>query len=299
MIDALLHAKMIFLSIIFESFPFILLGALFSSLVLVLIPENFFRRWLPGNPWLSLFPAVLLSALFPICECAIIPVIRSLVRKGMPLAAGAVFLVAAPVLNPVVAASTLFAFGLNPDVLVLRLALSAMAALFVGSVICLLRKPLEHGISRELPMDHGHAPKSLKKAQTWHEIARHTTSEFFTVGCYFIFGALIASLFQTFLHQAVLLEIGSEPWSATIVMMILAYLLSLCSAADAFVAASFGAAFTLPSLLAFLVFGPMLDLKNTAMLLGYFPLRFVGVFIATGTLAVFILVMGLHFLGLQ
>ncbi len=299
MLDALLHAKMIFLSIIFESFPFILLGAFFSSLVLVLIPEHFFRRWLPGNPWLSLLPAVLLSALFPICECAIIPVIRSLVRKGMPLAAGAVFLVAAPVLNPVVAASTLFAFGLNPNVLILRLALSAVVALVVGSLVCLLRKRLEPDFARELPMDHGHSSKSLGKAQTWHEIAHHTTREFFTVGCYFIFGAMIAALFQTFLNQAVLLEIGSAPWSSTIVMMILGYLLSLCSAADAFVAASFGAAFSLPALLAFLVYGPMLDLKNTAMLLGYFPLRFVLVFIAGGTLTVFLLVMGLHFMGLQ
>jgi uncharacterized protein len=291
-----LHAKMIFLSIIFESFPFILLGALFSSLVLVLIPEDFFRRWLPANPWLSLLPAVLLSALFPVCECAIIPVIRSLVRKGMPLAAGAVFLVAAPVLNPVVAASTLFAFGLQPDVLILRLALSAVTALLVGAVVCLLRRPLGRAMPRELPMASPPRAKNLRQAGTWHEIGQHTASEFITVGCYFIFGALIASLFQTFLHQAVLLDIGSAPWSSTLVMMILAYLLSLCSAADAFVAASFGAAFSLPALLAFLVFGPMLDLKNTVMLMGYFPARFVAVFIITGTATVFCLIMLLHVL---
>lgn len=294
MIDALLHAKMIFLSIVFEAFPFILLGALFSSLVLVLIPEDFFRRWLPENPWMSLLPAVLLSALFPVCECAIIPVIRSLVRKGMPLAAGAVFLVAAPVLNPVVAASTLFAFGLNPDVLILRLALSAIVALIVGSVVCLLRRSLEHGLPAELPMAHGHASRSLRQTGTWHDIGRHTASEFFLVGRFFIFGALVAALFQTFLDQALILQIGASPWSSTAVMMTLAYLLSLCSAADAFVAASFSASFTLPSLLAFLVFGPMLDLKNTAMLLGCFPLRFVAVFILTGTMAVFTLVTLLH-----
>jgi uncharacterized protein len=294
MLDALLHAKMIFLSIVLEAFPFILLGALFSSLVLVLIPEDFFRRWLPENPWLSLLPAVLLSAVFPVCECAIIPVIRSLVRKGMPLAAGAVFLVAAPVLNPVVAVSTLFAFGLNPDVLILRLALSAVAALLVGAVVCSMRHSLEQSLPRELAMAHGHAPKTLLRARTWDEILRHTTSEFFLVGRYFILGALLASLFQTFLSQSVLLAIGTSPWSSTLVMMILAYLLSLCSTADAFVAASFGASFTLPSLLAFLVFGPMLDLKNTAMLIGYFPLRFVAVFIVTGTLSVFLLVMAMQ-----
>lgn len=299
MLEALLHAKMIFLSIVLESFPFILLGALFSSLVLALIPEHFFRRWLPSNPWLSLLPAVLLSALFPICECAIIPVVRSLVRKGMPLAAGAVFLVAAPVLNPVVAASTLFAFGLNPDVLILRLALSAVAALLVGAVVCALRKSLARDFPASLPMAGEHSLASLKHGRTWHQIARHTISEFFTVGSYFILGALIASLFQTFLHQTLLLSIGSAPWSSTLVMMMLAYLLSLCSTADAFVAASFSTAFTLPPLLAFLVFGPMLDLKNTAMLVGYFPARFVAVFIVSGTLAVFILVMGLHLLGIR
>lgn len=294
MYDAMLHAKMIFLSIVFESFPFILLAALFSSLVLVLIPADFFRRRLPRSPWVSLLPAVFLSALFPVCECAVIPAIRSLVRKGMPLSAAAVFLVAAPVLNPVVAASTLFAFGLNPDMLVLRMVLSALSALFVGATVCMLYGWLDRSMPVELPKAPDVSSTGLCRFQTWHEIGRHTTIEFFTVGRFFIFGALIAALFQTFLSQTVLLKIGTSPWSSTAVMMALAYIMSLCSAADAFVAASFGASFGVPAILAFLVFGPMLDLKNTIMLIGFFPMRFVAVFISSGTVTVFALVMIFH-----
>jgi uncharacterized membrane protein YraQ (UPF0718 family) len=116
----------------------------------------------------------------------------------------------------------------------------------------------------------------------------HASDEFFDMGKYLIIGALIASLFQTFLDRNVLLSMGSNEFTSPLVMMGFAFILSLCSEADAFVAASFGSTFAPGALLAFLVYGPMLDLKNTIMLFAYFRLKFVLSFILVATAVVYI-----------
>ena len=297
-LDTLHTSAMLFLSIVFESAPFILLGALFSSLVLVFIPADFFRKKLPRNPVLSLPPALALSAVFPVCECAIIPVVRGLVRKGMPISAGTVFLVAAPILNPVVLASTFYAFRFNLDVVVLRFVLAAAAALIVGFIVYLA---LESGgrrpFAKDIPMaGETHSRPSFFSPGTWKRVLDHTIDEFFTIGKYFILGAGVASLFQTYMSQQAVMAFTESAFIAPMVMMLLGYVLSLCSTADAFVAASFAGTFTPMSIVAFLVFGPMLDIKNTAMLLGYFPLRFVILFIAAAAATVYTLVVTMQFL---
>lgn len=119
----------------------------------------------------------------------------------------------------------------------------------------------------------------------------HAVDEFFDMGKYLIAGAFIAALFQTFLDRQILLTLGSDMWSSTLVMMAFAYVLSLCSEADAFVAASFSGTFTIGSIVAFLVYGPMLDLKNTIMLFAYFRAKFVLGFIIVVTIAVFVAIM--------
>ncbi len=283
-------AGMVFLSIIFESAPFILMGAFFSSLVLIFIPKEFFKKYLPANPLLSIPPALILSAVFPVCECAIIPVIRGLVRKGMPLCAGAVFLVAAPILNPIVLASTFYAFRSDLQVVALRFGLAAFVALIVGLLVYFfLESRKERFIPRELTMSFETEPKNrLFSWGSWKKIFDHTVDEFFTVGKYFILGAGIASLFQVFLSQQAVFNLAESAYVSPLIMMFMAYVLSLCSTADAFVAASFAATFPTMSIVAFLVFGPMLDIKNTAMLLGYFPVRFVAVFIASVVLTVYV-----------
>ncbi len=134
-----------------------------------------------------------------------------------------------------------------------------------------------------------------KKMNRLKQTMYHAADEFFLMGKYLILGAFVASLFQTLLDRDVLLAIGSNEMSSSAVMMAFAYLLSLCSEADAFVAASFSNTFSTGSLVAFLVYGPMLDLKNTFMLFAFFKVRFVMVFMIVVTITVFISVMALQF----
>lgn len=134
-----------------------------------------------------------------------------------------------------------------------------------------------------------------KKINRLKQTLYHASDEFFMMGKYLIAGAFIAALFQTLLDRSVLQSLGSNEYSATFVMMAFAYVLSLCSEADAFVAASFANNFTTSSIVAFLVYGPMIDLKNTIMLLAFFKTRFVLVFIATVTIIVFGSVLLLEF----
>lgn len=299
MISTLNTAGMIFLSIIFESAPFILMGAFFSSLVLVFIPKEFFSKYLPKNPLLSIPPALLLSAVFPVCECAIIPVIRGLVRKGMPLCAGAVFLVAAPILNPIVLASSFYAFRFDLQIVALRFGLAAFVALMVGLVIYFfLESKTSKNTSRDLPMSFDKEPvNKFFSLSSWRKIFDHSIDEFFTVGKFFILGAAIASFFQTLLSQQAIFNLSDSNLISPMIMMFMAYILSLCSTADAFVAASFAGTFPSMSIVAFLVFGPMLDIKNTAMLLGYFPARFVMLFMVAVISVVYLSVVALQFLG--
>ncbi|WP_081791949.1 permease [Caldalkalibacillus mannanilyticus] len=293
-----LDVNTIFLSIVIEALPFILLGVFASALIQIYVKEDMLQRYIPKNAYAALLPATILGAIFPICECAIIPVVRRLIKKGMPLHIGVVFLVAAPILNPVVAASTFFAFRTDLSVLYWRMGLAFVLAMAIGAALYVLFKNSNQlKWSKEELIGQGgqqggdpqsSSPKTLNK---WKQTLYHTTDEFFDMGKYLIAGAFVAALFQTFLDRQLLLSIGNEAWSSTLVMMAFAFVLSLCSEADAFVAASFGSTFTTGSLIAFLVYGPMLDLKNVIMMVAYFKLRFVLAFIAVVTTVVFVSVL--------
>ncbi|MBP3951092.1 permease [Bacillus suaedae] len=297
--DVWLNVNTIFLSIVFEAIPFILLGVFVSALIQIYIKEDLIQRFLPKNAYAALLPAAILGAIFPICECAIVPIVRRLIKKGMPLHVGVVFLVAAPILNPIVAASTFFAFRTDLTVLYARMGLAFVLAIIIGAILYLVFKnrdqlkwTKEELVGRQVVLDIMPTKKMNRIKQTMY----HASDEFFLMGKYLILGAFIAALFQTFLDRSVLQAIGSNEWSSTAVMMAFAFLLSLCSEADAFVAASFGSTFTTGSIIAFLVYGPMLDLKNTIMLFAFFKARFVLVFILVVTITVFVSVLTLQLL---
>ncbi|RKL67670.1 hypothetical protein CR203_09995 [Salipaludibacillus neizhouensis] len=300
--NAMINVNTIFLSIIIEAIPFILLGVIISALIQIYVSAETIQRFLPKNALLALFPAAMLGAIIPLCECAIVPVVRRLIKKGMPLHVGIVFLVAAPILNPVVFASTYFAFRNNPTILYSRMGLAFVLSIIIGAILYAVfrRQPnqLRTEANLSLASHHVHAhhglvshddlsaakPTILERIQ---ETLHHAVDEFFMMGKYLILGAFIAALFQTFLDRSLLETIGSNEYSSTIVMMAFAYLLSLCSEADAFVASSFSNQFSDASLVGFLVYGPMLDLKNTFMLFAFFKVRFVIAFMLTVTVIVF------------
>ncbi|MFP5111873.1 permease [Bacillaceae bacterium C204] len=265
----------IFLSIILEAIPFILLGVFVSAIIQAFVSENAIRRVLPRNAYLAVIPAALLGIIFPICECAIIPVVRRLIKKGMPSHVGVVFMLSAPILNPVVYASTFFAFKSTPYIANARMVVGFISSIIIGLIIYRRFKG-ENILKLANNGEHDHHHKHQhKKGNKFLETLYHASDELFDTGKYLFIGAFLASLFQAFFDRNVLLSIGTSTGFAPVVMMGFAYVLSVCSSADAFVASSFGSTFTEGSILAFLVFGPMIDIKNTLMLFGYFKKRFV------------------------
>lgn len=310
--------KTIFISILLEALPFVLLGVLFSALLQVFVSERTVRRWIPRNPLLGVLFACSLGIVFPLCECGMIPIVRRLMRKGMPVYMAVTFILAGPILNPVVYASTYMAFRAHPEMAYARMGLAFLAAFAIGLLIRALvrRNPLRPespyaeyresgapGFERERepyeaasPQDR-RGPRLSMSAAAGSERAgasnrlvstfSHASEEFFEMGKYLIFGAMLTAAIQTVITRESLLAIGQGEWSSNLFMLGLAFLLSLCSTSDAFVAASFASTFTAGSLLTFLVFGPMLDLKNALMLLSVFRVRFLLLLIAA--LAVIVL----------
>jgi uncharacterized membrane protein YraQ (UPF0718 family) len=233
------------------------------------VTEEMMARIIPKNKIFAVFSAAFIGAIFPACECGIVPITRRLMAKGVPLYAAIPFMLTGPVINPIVLFSTYIAFGNNWDMVLYRGGIALLVALIVGGLLSIQFKDsqLKNDVA-----DHVHR-KSLKGK--FIGMLKHSIDELFSVGKFLILGAFVAALIQTTVKTSTLLDIGQGPLSSNLVMMGLAYVLSLCSEADAFVAASFRSTFSTGSLVAFLVFGPMLDIKNTLMLLGTFKAKFV------------------------
>ncbi|MGM0865552.1 MAG: permease [Bacillota bacterium] len=282
--SSMVNVITIFLSILLEAIPFILIGVFASALIQVFVSESLLQKIIPKRfPYLALFPAAVVGALLPVCECAIVPVARRLIKKGMPAHLAIVVMVTAPILNPIVFASTYYAFQNNMTVVFGRMGIALIAALIIGALLYRFygkRNPL---IQKEHNHEHHHDHSSNKLMQT----IVHASDEFFDMGKYLIIGAFVAAGFQTYLDRELLVGIGTNEVLAPAVMMGFAYIISLCSEADAFVASSFVSIFSASSILAFLVYGPMIDFKNTLLMLAYFNKKFVLTFIGVVTIVVY------------
>ncbi|MFE4142037.1 permease [Peribacillus sp. YIM B13472] len=273
----MLHSVfVVFLGLFLESIPFLFLGAIASSFIQLFISEEIIQRMIPKSPLMAIFAAIGAALIIPVCECAIIPVVRRLIQKGVPVHAGVVLLVTAPILNVIVFGSTYYAFQSNPAILYGRIILCVLTAIIAGLFIHIFStKDVVKEEKLELVHGHEHDIQSSK----WTSFIDHTSQEFFMVGRYFIIGALFASVFQVFMDRTVMADIGQAPIIGTALMMGIAFVLSLCSSADAFVAASFSQSFLPGSILGFLVFGPMLDLKNVLIMMSCFKRNFVVTYV--------------------
>ncbi|RXT04132.1 permease [Ammoniphilus sp. CFH 90114] len=285
--SSVLSLNTIFLSILIEAIPFVLIGVLIAGIIQIFVTEDHIRKWMPKNKFLAVLMSCVLGALFPACECGIVPIVRRLIHKGVPLYAGIGFLLTGPIINPIVILSTYMAFGNDAKMAGWRMLLGFVVALVIAAIVALVYKgnqmknefiPL-HTITNQTQKQ----PMMKKIQHTLH----HAIDEFFDMGKYLIIGAFLAALVQTYVSSAAILQLGSSIVTSTLVMMGLAYLLSLCSEADAFIAASFRNLFAPTALLGFLVYGPMLDLKNTFMLMAVFKFRFVLVLMGLITMTVF------------
>jgi len=311
-----------FLSILFEAVPFVFLGSLLAGLMDAFLPSDAFRRFLPRNPVLAVLASGGLGVILPMCECGVIPVIRRMLLKGLPLSCGVTYLLAAPIVNPVVAFSTYAAFrGGNPGWIVssrmlLGYGIAVLAGLIVSrfSTGALLTdgvqaelkrggkagrkyQALPAGAARGPGLDlepgetTGFMPETQPDLTLWTRLVsamRSGGNDFLDVGYYLVLGALITAWFNTSVNQQFVEGFASNHVVAVAAMMILALILSLCSTSDAFIAANF-TAFPAAAKMAFMVFGPMVDIKLLLMYGTLFRRRFTlslafGLFVGAGLL---------------
>jgi uncharacterized protein len=267
----------VFGSLLVEAMPFIMLGATVSAAIEVLVPTSAFAR-IGRLPRALQMPAAAAAGIaFPVCECGSVPVARRLAAKGLAPSAAVTFMLAAPIVNPVVVASTFVAYRGRSDLWVMvigRFTLGFLVAMTVGWVVGRVR-------ARDLLR----ARDARTEAHTvhqdearWARFFGHLAGDVIFMARFLIVGAAIAAAVQTFVPNSVVDRVASLPVLSLVAMMALAFLMSLCSESDAFVAASF-VSFGPAAQLAFLVSGPMIDTKLSALYVGTYERGFLRVVI--------------------
>ena len=315
--NSVLQMGMIFLSIVIEALPFVLLGCLISGTLHVFLTPERVRRFLPKNKFASVVVGCVMGVFFPSCECGIVPIVNQFVKKGVPTHTAFAFMLTAPIVNPIVIFSTYIAFGNTWRYAALRVLGAVIVALVVGNWLAffnqqsilkgaattkmstILAVPEQGRPATATVMANESRPAeallvanstgaavastscsvphtdSMRVKDQIEHVLRHSLDEFFDTGRYLMIGALIASGMQTFLPTATLLTLGSSKLLAILVMLVLALVMSLCSEADAFIGSSLLSLFGTAPVVAFLVFGPMVDIKNLLMMKRYFNGKFI------------------------
>ena len=275
-----------FLGILFEGAPYIVLGTIISGFIDAYLPSNAIDRFLPKNRIAAIFMSGLLGAVFPVCECAIVPVIRRLVQKGLPVSCAITYMLSAPIVNPIVAISTFSAFSGNDALFMTmsRIGIAYFVTVFFGIVIdrfstrSILKDKLLNKITKSPNLasstNAGKTNVSDAKPDKLLIALRSSSRDFLDVGMYFIIGVMITALYRTQIDQGIVDQFGQSDLVGIPSMMILAFVLSLCSTSDAFIAAQM-LSFSSAAKLAFLIFGPMMDVKLVFMYGAVFKPKFV------------------------
>lgn len=321
------NAFTLFLGLLVEAIPFLLLGVLFSGVLLGFVDERKLIARIPRNPLLGALAGSLVGFLFPVCECGNVPVARRLLMQGVPAPVAIGFLLAAPTINPIVIWATWTAFRDQPEIVVLRVVFSLITATIIGWVFSTqkdLRPLLQPAIARALPLpkpdcsetqlltaetpsllqsgtfmlgmpggavpieslrqdnwkplETGKTEKTSKPSSLFHRLSKERlrllldsmVQELRELGGVLVVGSAIAAIVQVGTPRELILNLGQSPVSSILAMLLLAAVVSICSTVDAFFALSFAATFTSGSLLAFLVFGPMVDIKGIGLMLSIF-----------------------------
>ena len=304
----------LFLSLLVEAMPFLLLGVLFSGLLLLFVDERKLIAKLPKHPLLGALVGSMVGFLFPVCECGNVPVARRLLMQGVPSPVAIGFLLAAPTINPIVIWATWTAFRDQPEIVVLRVVFSLAIATIIGwvfsaqadlqpllqpAVAASWKSTVKQSKSQESKSDflqsgtywlaQGSNPVRMDATILQATLAAtnaskplpyrlkllldNTVQELRELGSVLVVGSAIAAAIQVLVPREVILNLGGGEITSILTMMLLAGLVSICSTVDSFFALSFASTFTSGSLLAFLVFGPMIDLKGIGLLLSIFKPR--------------------------
>lgn len=284
--DSVLQWFAIFISIIIEALPFVLLGTILSGIIEVFITPDIVNKFLPKNKFLRVLFGTFVGFVFPSCECGIIPIINRFLEKQVPSYTAVPFLATAPIINPIVLFATYSAFGNSIRFLILRFVGATIVAIALGVMLAFLVD--DNILKEDAKPTHFHDYFDKKWYQKIFLALAHAIDEFFDTGRYLVFGTLIASAMQIYLPTRVLTTIGHSPITAILVMMLLAFILSLCSEADAFIGASLLSTFGIAPVMAFLLIGPMIDIKNLMMMVNSFKTRFIVQFISVSSIIIII-----------
>jgi uncharacterized membrane protein YraQ (UPF0718 family) len=271
----------IFVSVLTQAMPFLVFGVTLSAVIAVFVPASFFAKALPRHPALAVPVASAAGVILPGCECGSVPIAGALVRRGVTPAAALAFLLASPAINPIVLTSTAVAFPGQPRMVVAR----GLASILTASAMGWLW--LRLGKTEWIKLPHRPALDGMSKPAAFWAAARHDVMH---AGGYLVLGAMAAATINVLVPQQWMRTLGHQPVLGVITLAVLAVVLSICSEADAFVAASLRE-FSMTAKLAFLVVGPMIDLKLFAMQTGMFGRRFATRFApATFVLAILVAV---------
>ncbi len=273
------------LSIVVEALPFVIFGALVSVGIRLFATTQRFIQFLPQHPLLRRLSISLLGSFMPVCECGNMPVARGMVITGLSVAESTTFLLAAPIVNPITVLTTYQAFRLDPSIVWIRVAGALLVANLVGGLIALYKDQMAlvskgfyqtlcsvEGTDKHDHAGHNHEHQhegrhhSDHHASRWQEgiaVFRAEVSLMLKMLC---LGGIIAGLTQVFVPREVLSGLGGHPVFSILAMISLAFIVSLCSNVDAFFALAYSSTFTAGSIVAFLIFGPMIDIKMLALM---------------------------------
>lgn len=307
-----------FTTIMLEAIPFLLLGALISAIIEEFVSEERISKMIPKNRVLGSLVGIFLGLFIPACDCAVIPIAMRLKKKKVPTNVIVSFMLASPIISPVVLLSTFFAFGETekmllfgfemPKLFVYRTIFGVVVALVVGIILDIICKD---AVLKEEIYEHHHHHHDHEHIHTCnhhhegcscsnHEketgpigrvknIINIMYGDFMGIISYMVVGALLAATMQILLPISNIGGIVQNKYISTFIMMLLAFALSLCSTSDAFIARTFMNSLSKNSILAFILLGPMIDIKNTILLNKSFNKKFVIVLIASIFITVYLI----------
>ncbi|MCG7413106.1 permease [Microbacterium aurum] len=261
------------ISVLIESLPFVVLGVLLSIVVQVWVPPGAIERWMPRAAWARRAVLSLLGMLIPVCECGNVPFARGLMMRGFGVSETMTFLIAAPIVNPIVIITTHQAFGFDDGILIARLLGGYAVANLIGWLYsrhpdpdALLTDRFRDSCAVSLEAVHDRAGRGQRSLAQF-------VVELRAVMPALVIGSALAGAVQVLVPRDTLLAIGSNPALSIIAMIALAMIVSICSNVDAFFALSFASTFTPGSIVAFLLVGPLVDVKMLALLRTTFRTR--------------------------
>ena len=275
-----MNALTIFMGVFLQAVPFLILGVLLSSAIQIYVSEKWIAKIFPKKTIPAMLIGIIAGFFLPVCDCASIPVFKSLIKKGIPLPAAVCFMTASPVINPVVILSTFYAYNGDIRAVLYRCGTGIVCSFLIGLTFIIKRPKdfLKNDMNTGNFCTCGCYVSGISSGSLmgkFNQFCIHARTEFYTVSRYLLAGISISTLFQM-LNLNWIGTLGNKWIPADVFfMMLLAFLLSLCSSSDAVVARSLSGISNFIPTLGFLVYGPMMDIKNVIMLHSYFNKKFI------------------------